>query len=274
MFLVTSMPPSLMSLLAAIFRNNKRRLPGWKARSAWIFAFLLAGVFLLAAGSKSAAAESTMDCPKGTFDMLDWMTMDSGERSSRFMGGPSNPVFTAVMGDKFYWIKGLKGYPWDIQLYDKDYIYLWITESDWNEPTSFKKFLNNTNMPLTPRCAEAGFPGSTIHVDDTGYGTYSDCTHFTKHTLKKAINEVWGPYKYSFGGDLKHRTRTLVVSYRYNCDDSYNNCSDKEEFYLAKKYGLVTWTHYVLLDGKYQEQKKSVFNELGVGAVKPRFQCF
>jgi hypothetical protein len=151
---------------------------------------------------------------------------------------------------------------------------LWITESDWNDPTSFKKFLNNTNMPLTPRCAEAGFPGSTIHVDDTSYGAYSDCTHFTKHTLKKAINEVWGPYKYSFGGDLKRKVQTLVVSYRYNCDNTYNNCSDKEEFYLAKKYGLVKWAHYVLADGKYQEQKKSVFNELGVGVVTPRFQCF
>ena len=243
-------------------------------RSSWLVWLLVAGAALLAGNPPKAHAESTADCPAGTYDMLDWMTMDSGARGSRFLKGSANPLFTAIMRDKFYWTKGHTGYPWDIQLYDHDYIYLWITEYAWNDPTSFKKFLNNTNMPLAPRCAEGGFPGSKIRVDDTSYGIYSDCTHFTKHTLKKAVNEVWGPYNVSFGGDLKRNLRTLVVSYRYNCDDSYDHCGDKEEYYLAQQYGLVQWVHYLLVDGKYQQQQKSVFNRFAVGASSPKFQCF
>ena len=154
-----------------------------------------------------------------------------------------------------------------------DYIYLWITEYAWNDPTTFKKFLNNTNVPLAPRCAKGGFPGSRMQVSDTSYGIYTDCNHFTRHILGKGINEVWGPYNYSFGGDLNKQLPTLVVSYRYNCDDSYGNCSDKEEYYLVQKYGLVQWVHYSLVDSKYQQQK-SVFNQFALGVSLPKFQCF
>ena len=86
--------------------------------------------------------------------MLDWMTMDSNLRASQYLSGTANPLYTLVLPDKFYWTKGGNGYPWDIQLYDNNYVYLWITEHAWNDPQSYKKFLYNTNMPLAPRCAQ------------------------------------------------------------------------------------------------------------------------
>src|SRR5215468_818076 len=73
-----------------------------------------------------ARAESTISCPAGTYDMLDWMTMDSDLRSTYHLEGTSNPVYTLMAPGKFYWIKSGRGYPWDIQLYDNKYIYLWI----------------------------------------------------------------------------------------------------------------------------------------------------
>src|SRR6266481_4773982 len=142
--------------------------------------------------SNLAHAESTISCPSGTHDRLDWMTMDSDLRSSKHLTGSANPLYTSIKSGKFYWTKSGTGYPWDIQLYDNNNIYLWITEYAWSNPSSYKKSKYDTNMPLAPRCAKAGFPGSTIKVANTAYQIYTDCNHHTDHTLKTANNQVWG----------------------------------------------------------------------------------
>jgi len=82
--------------------------------------------------------------------MLDWMTLDSNLRTTYHMEGTSNPLYTNMLSGKFYWIKGGLGYPWDVQLYDSKYVYLWITELSWTVPQSYKKFTNNTNLPFGP----------------------------------------------------------------------------------------------------------------------------
>lgn len=219
-------------------------------------------------------AEATVACPSGTYDMLNWMTMSPALSSYYHMAGSANPLYTNMANGKFYWTKGANGSPWDIQLFDNNYIYLWITELNWNDPHTFKKFANNTNMPLVPRCAKAGFPGSTIFVPNTSYQTYSDCTHYTTQNLLKSVNQVWGPYKISLGGNLPGNLPVLVASYRYNCDVNYANCGDKEEYYLAEKYGLVQWVHYSLINGAYLMQQQTVFNQLVSGTTQPSFPCF
>ncbi|HEX6502671.1 MAG TPA: hypothetical protein VF011_05440 [Terriglobales bacterium] len=224
-------------------------------------------------GVTPAHAESTISCPAGEYDMLDWMTLDSNLRSSNHMSGSANPLFTEIAPGKFYWTKGSGGYPWDIQLYDSSYIYLWITEYAWSSPTTYKKFSYNTNMPLAPRCAKAGFPGSSIKVPNTAFDIHTSCTSYTRHTLGTAVNEVWGPYYMSFGGKLPNNLKTLVVSYRYNCSN-YQSCHDKEEYYLVQQYGLAQWVHYTLNSGKYVQQQKSVFNNLTGGTTTPKFPCF
>lgn len=240
-----------------------------------LFALLcFAGLISFSLVAVPAQAETTMACPDGTYDMLDWFTLDSNLRSSYHMTGSANALYTNMGSGKFYWTKGGNGSPWDIQLYDSKYIYLWITELNWNNPTTFKKFAGNTNMPLVPRCAKAGFPGSVIKVPNTSYQTYSDCTHYITQTLKQGINQVWGPYNISLGGVLPNNLKVLVASYRYNCDVNYANCGDKEEYYLAQKYGLVQWVHYSLVSGSYVLQQKTVFNHLTAGTTTPYFPCF
>lgn len=231
-------------------------------------------MFLLSFAAPSARAEATIACPAGTYDMLDWMTMDSSLRGSYHMAGSANPLYTNMGSGKFYWTKGANGEPWDIQLFDKNFVYLWITELNWSDPHTFKKFTNNTNEPLVPRCAKAGFPGSTIKVPNTSYQTYSDCSHYVTQNLKQGINQVWGPYWVSFGGNLPSSLKVLVASYRYNCNSSYANCGDKEEYYFAQKYGLVQWVHYSLSSGTYVMRQKTVFNQLKSGSTTPVFPCF
>lgn len=234
----------------------------------------LALIFCLGVSARSAHAQTTISCPTGTYDMLDWMTMDSSIRGSYHMAGNANPLYTNMAPGKFYWTKGANGEPWDIQLFDNNYIYLWITELNWTDPHTFKKFANNTNEPLVPRCAKAGFPGSTILVPNTSYQTYSDCTHYITQNLEKGINQVWGPYSISLGGNVPNPLTVLVASYRYNCDTNYANCGDKEEYYLAQKYGLVQWVHYSLSNGAYVMKQKTIFNKIQMGATTPVFPCF
>lgn len=226
-----------------------------------------------------AKAESTISCPAGTYDMLDWMTMDSDLRSTYHMEGTSNPIYTLVEPGKFYWIKGANGYPWDIQLYDSKYIYLWITELSYSVPQSYKKFTNNTNLPLVPRCATAGTTaaGSTIKVSNTNYDMHTNCSNTCSVTLglQTSNNQVWGPYTMSFGGSLSGNLPTLVIRYQYNCNSSFANCLDREEYYLTQRYGLVQWVHYVLTStGTYAQVQKTVLNKLVVGVVTPYFPCF
>jgi hypothetical protein len=239
----------------------------------WLAVVCLLFVGLIGSSVK-ARAESTMSCPSGTYDMLDWMTLDSNLRGSYHITGTANPLYTKMLDGKFYWTKGGNGSPWDIQLYDNKFIYLWITEYNWNNAHTFKKFAQNTNLPLVPRCAKAGFPGSEIHVPNTSYQTYTDCTHFKTQNLLKSINQVWGPYWVSLGGGLPSNLKVLVASYRYNCNSNYANCNDKEEYYLAQKYGLVQWVHYRLMSGTYKLQQRTIFNKLTAGTADPSFPCF
>lgn len=235
---------------------------------------VVCAIVVMGLGVRPMQAEKTMSCPSGTYDMLDWMTLDPALSGAYHMAGSANPLYTSTASGKFYWTKGANGSPWDIQLFDNNYIYLWITELNWNDPHTFKKFANNTNLPLVPRCAKGGFPGSTIQVPDTSYQTFSDCTHYVTQNLLKGINQVWGPYKISLGGTLPNNLPVLVASYRYNCDVNYANCGDKEEYYLAQKYGLVQWVHYSLVSGAYQMQQKTIFNRLVSGTAQPSFTCF
>jgi len=215
-----------------------------------------------------------------TYDMLSWMTMRSDLGMDHHMAGTANPLFTHVKSDRFYWTKTSGGYPWDIQLYDSNYIYLWVTELDWRNPRTFKAFKSTKtgkfNLPFVPRYAKGGYPGSTIKISDSRYEIHSDCNAFVAKSLGHVINEVWGPYKESLGGHLPANLQTLVVSYRYSCDSNYSNCRDKEEFHLAKPYGLVKWQHQALAaDGTYKvPDNVTYFNQLASGQTTPVTACF
>jgi len=56
--------------------------------------------------------------------MLAWMTMDPSLAASHHLSGNANPIYTSVQSDRFFWTKTGQGFPWDIQLYDNNYIYL------------------------------------------------------------------------------------------------------------------------------------------------------
>jgi hypothetical protein len=215
-----------------------------------------------------------MQCPEGQYDMLDWATLDPDLSADHHMAGNANPLYTFMDKDRFYWMKGAKGYPWDIQLVDNNNIYLWVTEDVWSQPNSFKKSLNDKNMPLTPRCAQGGQPGTSIKSDDTSFEIVQKCVTKKKSNLGKMINEVWGPTPMTFGGDIPDDSDTLIVTYRYDCDKHYDQCNDREEFYMVQRYGLVRWDHSKWKKGAYVQDNMTVYNKLVPGGPSaPDFPC-
>jgi len=94
--------------------------------------------------------------------------------------------------------------------------------------------------------------------------------------LQNGINQVWVPYYLSLGGSLPSNLKTLVISYRYNCNANYQNCNDKEEYYVTQRYGLVQWIHYIRIpaNGTYAQLQKTIFNKLVVGVVTRIFRAF
>ena len=140
-------------------------------------------------GSQQGQQSQTPPTTPATYDMLSWMTMDPTLAVSHHMSGTANPIYTSVLSDRFFWTKTGKGYPWDIQLYDNNYIYLWVTELNWLDPSTYKVFhdpvFGNFNLPLVPRIAQGEFPGSkiTIPPSNSTYEIHSDCNTFTTKTL-------------------------------------------------------------------------------------------
>ena len=212
--------------------------------------------------------------------MLAWMTMRPDLAADHHMTGTANPLYTSVWPDKFFWTKLEQGYPWDIQLYDDKYIYLWVTELDWHNPRTFKMFKSLTtgdyNLPFVPRHAQAGFPGSTIYISDSRYEIHTDCNSYTAKSLGHVKNSVWGPYNENLGGQLPNNLQTLVISYQYSCDSNYAHCGDRELFHVAQPYGLVKWEHSKLQEnGQYgPPDNQTYFNQVKTGQVTPSTACF
>jgi hypothetical protein len=212
--------------------------------------------------------------------MLAWMTMSADLSADHHMAGTANPLYTSILSDRFFWTKTGQGYPWDIQLYDDNYIYLWVTELNWHDPSTFKAFKSETsgnyNMPFVPRHAQAGFPGSTIYVSDSRYEIHSDCNTYVAQTLGHVKNSLWGPYTESLGGELPDNLQTLVISYQYSCDANYANCANRELFHVAQPYGLVKWEHANLQEnGQYgPPDNQTIFNQVVAGQVQPFTTCF
>lgn len=233
------------------------------------------GKFLLVLALLCAPAYAGV-CTSSQYDMLEWTTMSS---ASTFIQGNANPLYTVFdqWHQRYYWIKSSSGYPWDVNTCNTYYIYQWITEQNWNNPQTYKNFEHP--LPWMPRCINVPTaPGklSTVTVPNsrTNFDIHSSCSQYTVHNLGYVVNEIWGPYNMSLGGDLPSNTPTLELSYRYSCDANYNNCSDKETFDFQKHFGLVQWKHYQWQNGAWNQVNQTVFNTLHTGTAVPVHPCW
>jgi hypothetical protein len=237
-------------------------------------------------GPTAAVGEQTKVCPPGQIDVLDWATLDADLRSSKHMVGntSSSVLYTVVWPDKFYWLKTSAGDTWDIDLYDDTYIYQWITETGFGTPTNYKRYIDDTNAPWMLRCARPGLPGEHIEIPDTTFAIATSCQESSTASVGHGLVEFWGPYtagkpgleswRAPIGGDIPNNTPVYVVAWYWDCDAFYTNCSTKEEYILAQRYGLVEWTAQSLQNGSYVVDAIHPFNHLVNGTKAPNFPCF
>jgi hypothetical protein len=217
---------------------------------------------------------STITCPSGHsyWDVLSVMMMDPSLASGYHMEGitnglPSSYVYTLwdQSQSKVYYVKNPQGNPWDINLYDENYIYQWVTELDdwngvnhWNDPTSCKKFNNGSqsstsdlSMRWAPRCAAPGGDNSSFwnppppaQSNNTNYDTYVD-----QILQPSPQNLGYSQLEVEPTGTMTitdHRATpaqsfsitTLPLQYTYSCSVSQNvnSCKFREVF----DYGLDT----------------------------------
>lgn len=224
---------------------------------------LVLSVFLLA--SSLVFAQS---CKSNQYDMLDWMAPQVST-----VNGHYNMIYPS--SGTFYWVKSNLGYPWDVDTFDTRYIYQSITEQVWNNPTTYKIFQNP--LPWMPRCINVPVvPGkiASIPLDPakTWFDIHTSCSSYTSHSLGYVINEIWGPYSQSIGG--QPAAPTLTLSYRYGCDNQYNSCTYKETFAMQKGSGMVQWTYYMRENGQYVQQNQSTHSTVSLGSVKPVHPCW
>jgi hypothetical protein len=187
----------------------------------------------------------------------------------------THDMYTVLWSDKFWWIKESTGSTWDINLYDNDYIYWWITQPTWGDARNYSMATYTTNFVAAPRCAASGYPGTGTNIvnNDTSHDIYFDCIYSNTANVGKAVFSVWGPYSLSFGGDLPNDMPVYILSYSWGCGDTFNDCV-KEEYYLSQRYGLVAWQFYNNVNGQHVLNQTSIFNHLANGTVSPNFECF
>jgi hypothetical protein len=299
-------------------------------RTKWSTCLLMAVCIL--GNAIVSRAQSTTTCPAGQWDMADVVMMDQNLRNANYhLEGltttPSDPTGVKnylaesipntnngstgkLQYVKTYQpVKGLNGnygYPWDINLYDQSYIYLWVTEQTWSEPWAYKKFNSGSNdysMQLARRCVLPGdgqtsliiVPPPTVNsTNNTHYiiqpKTYtdspSDCTAASSSSdLKYARMEVQAPQNNFYFYDDVHGTQgdiTVVpIYYDYSCvtgNGTNGDCKYREIFTYNNTYGWVQWDYYMwdATKGMWAWQKTSVHNHLkpNDGNSGIYFPCF
>jgi hypothetical protein len=263
-------------------------------RCALIFGLLAVAAGVPLAPSAFGQIQSTISCPSGHgyWDVLSVMMMDPGLASSYHMEGltgglPSSYVYTQwdQSQAKVYYVKNPQGNPWDINLYDSNYIYQWVTElglsngvNHWNDPTSCKKFNNGSqnnrsdlSMRWAARCAAPAGNNSAFwnppsaQPNNTNYYTYvGQEQQSASQNLDYSLVEVTAPGTLAI---TDHRAvppkafsvTTLPLQYTYSCGVSgnVNSCKFREIFEygvdanvnpvdkIRHSYGWIRWRYYI-----------------------------
>jgi|SRR5580658_689806 hypothetical protein len=243
-------------------------------RYALVCALLATAACVPLAPSAFGQIQSTTSCPSGHgyWDVLSVMMMDPGLASGYHMEGLTNNLPTSYIytiwdqtDSKVYYVKNPQGNPWDINLYDSNYIYQWVTEVDdwngvnhWNDPKSCKKFNNGDqsstadfSMRWAARCAAPGGANSSFwnpppptQSNNTNYFTYVDqvlqpsAQNLDYSQLKVEPTATMTITDHRATPAASFSITTLPLQYTYSCSVSgkIDSCQFREVF----DYGVDT----------------------------------
>lgn len=226
--------------------------------------------------------------------VLDYMLMPDHLAATNHLEGNANPLYSQTTRDsqgnvtKFAWIKDKSGHPWDINLVDANFAYLWITEWNdapphnyWANPRYYKKFINNgwltQGVALFPlELPDSASPNGIAFELDTAHSQgihVEDCTTDLPSTSGDIQCITHSPVKMSFGGNLPGNLETVVVEYHWGGKNGVYPV--RERYFGAYGYGLVQWDTANLENGNYVVKQTTQYNKLTPGGgVTAVFPCF
>lgn len=212
------------------------------------------------------------------YDILSWSVMDPSLRGSHYLKGyDQTGAFandTVSQLDTIDPVTGLgrtwdikshqNGFPWDINLYDDNYIYFSVTENVWTDPHTCKRFESPTYGLLGLRYPRFWAPGSDSLGLDSSYKIYTSCSASTQHSLNQVKFSLSGPLVMSMGGNLPPNLTTLIIGYFWNGSGNPLVYGVREQFYLQQPYGRVKWdtSNWDSTTKTYVVQKSVTFNQL------------
>jgi hypothetical protein len=180
----------------------------------------------------------TSDINAEVIDMLDWVVMDATLRNNYVMS--PGPIATLVFGNYIVNTKFdlVKGDNWDVWTFDDDYIYFFLTGDSQNYTRNPDK-----QVPYTPRFIQVGNPGVQVVNHCNKWQTITNCVPGSINPGANIITEVWGPFNYTFAGNIGNQN-VMSIKYYWNCSgDTPSTCTELEENWYVRPYGWVQWAH-------------------------------
>jgi hypothetical protein len=215
----------------------------------------------------------SFSCPAGREDVMQYFALSQQYRGSQFMDGQPNPIYTQVYPSQdfassgyWFWLKSSSAQGFDVKAFDQNYVYIRSTELTWTDNTTFKRFVRD--LPISSRCVDLNQAGPEIQVSDTTFQYFASCGAYKSSQLGTSLNDLDAPALLDAAGDIG-QVMTRILHYRYNCDASYQNCRDEEQFFLAKDLGLWQWIH----SQSGTVVKSSLMNNLTSGTTNATLPC-
>lgn len=203
-----------------------------------------------------------------TYNMLEWMTLQP-ELGNVHLAASDHPSYnlielrqpTILNPSRIYQIKGSKGFPYDIRVYDDVYIYDYVTELTWTDPKTYKRFLR----PV-PICKQIATPGDVLQTSaqNSLYEVHDNINNRVQSlgTIKYVLSDL---VPIALGGDLPSGL-ALVLSYFWGGDSAFQNFSTQEDYFLQWPYGLVKWQSTPIRTSQ-NPTATSILNRIVTGAA-------
>lgn len=186
-----------------------------------------------------------------------------------------------------FWMKGIQGHPWDIEVYNGTGIYHYITEDGdavdqpicqaangtpcWSYLPAYKRF--PTPVQILPRMYDPALAPYTI--DTPGPNTFhrtTDCeATYTPINLGDVRAVTLPIQNINWGGNIG-TVPTIQNDYYYGGTIASGTFIDKESTFYVQNVGRVAWKYYKLSGGTYNFVQQSINNNIVPGgAPTPQF---
>ena len=191
-------------------------------------------------------------------------------------------------------VKNIQGWPWDLKLYDDQFVYDWVTEgaNGWSTdpnigPKSFKKFVGNHTGPNGQPAdgmimfnrfidTQNNTYNLVIQPAQTMYAIFEGCVEQgAAQSLGQVTQRLRGPFLIDHGGDVGPQP-TLIHQYYWVNKVNGVSVPTLEENYYALNYGWVAWKLQTLNSktNMYETVKSTICCYLATAMPKIVFPCF